>query len=659
MKVILNDQYKSLSSFESEALNQLTVITGKNGSGKSQLLDLINKKSKNNNSVSGVDLKIEPEMHLVQAEGIIKNNVSQVTHDQWKQVVNKNLQAYKSLKENTILYLKTLSENNIMAAGFKMNETTPLVNNTPEFKTLISKSWAEVTGQPLMQEAQVSSVHQRNLNRKVLNHQNEGMIKFIEELCQHTGKSEGNLVEADFYNSPIQEHLIDENDLFSSQVEIIFYNYAKRRDQNRKAYFYKKEEGENNASTSDSEFVKLYQPPWNVINQILDALEIDFYFKGIEKSEFTIEAPIEFSLLKKSSEEKIPFNDLSSGEKVIIGLIIKLFTSEYYQEKLSFPELLILDEPDSHLHPEMSKLLLDVLEETFVKRYGIKVIITTHSPSTIALCKEEYIYQLQNGEITSLKKISKDDALKLLTSFIPTLSIDYNNHKQVFVESPTDRYYYESIFNRLNLEYRYPFKLYFISNGYGKGNCEQVVDVVKEIRKSGNDTCFGIIDWDKKNKSDDFIKVHGQNNRYSLENFTYDPIYLAVLFLEMKALNLHTEIGIDLSFNEYTIGENPALIKLVIDWFFKSYYLVHNVSQSDKENLKTVYYHNEVQVDIPMWYLEFNGHDLEQRLKQAFKPLEKFRSEGKLQQDLSIIAAKCFPLVPKDTEQIITNIING
>lgn len=659
MKIILNDQYKSLSSFESEPLSQLTVITGKNGSGKSQLLDLINKKSKNDNAVSGVDFKTEPAISLVQAEGIIKSNVSQVTHDQWKQVVNKNLQAYKALKENTIYYLKVLSENNITAAGFKRHESPPLLNDTSEYKTLLNKAHSEVTGQPLLQEDKVTSHHQRTLNRKILNHKNEGMMKFIEDLCQHTGKSEDRLVEADFYNSPIQEHLIDENDLFSSQVEIIFYNYAKRRDQNRKAYFYKKEEGEENSSISDADFVESFQPPWDVINQILDKLNIDFYFKGIEKREFTIEAPIEFSLLKKFSEVNIPFNDLSSGEKVIIGLIIKLFTSEYYQERLSFPELLVLDEPDSHLHPEMSKLLLDVLEETFVKRYGIKVIITTHSPSTIALCKEEYIYQLQNGENTSLKKISKDDALKLLTSFIPTLSIDYKNHKQVFVESPTDKYYYESIFNRLNLEYSYPFRLYFISNGYGKGNCEQVIDVVKEIRKSGNDTCFGIVDWDKKNEAGNFIEVHGQNNRYSLENFIYDPIYLSVLFLEMKALNLHAEVGIDLSFNEYTLGENPELISRLVNWFFECYYLVHNVPQNEKDNLKTVCYHNGAKVEIPLWYLEFNGHDLEERLKQAFKPLEKYRDEGKLQKELSIIAAKCFPFIPNDTEQTISNIING
>jgi predicted ATPase len=116
---------------------------------------------------------------------------------------------------------------------------------------------------------------------------------------------------------------------------------------------------------------------------------------------------------------------------------------------LSFPELIILDEPDAHLHPEMTKLLIDVLEETFVKKYKIKVIITTHSPSTIALSPIKSIYELRNNNNSGLIKISKDDALKLLTGFIPTLSIDYQNHKQVFVESPVDAKYYQIVHDKL------------------------------------------------------------------------------------------------------------------------------------------------------------------------------------------------------------------
>ena len=42
MKIILKGSYMSLSSFESEELNDFTIITGKNGTGKTQLIQLIN-----------------------------------------------------------------------------------------------------------------------------------------------------------------------------------------------------------------------------------------------------------------------------------------------------------------------------------------------------------------------------------------------------------------------------------------------------------------------------------------------------------------------------------------------------------------------------------------------------------------------------------------
>ena len=105
--------------------------------------------------------------------------------------------------------------------------------------------------------------------------------------------------------------------------------------------------------------------------------------------------------------------------------------------------VIILDEPDAHLHPEMSNILIKALNETFVKKIGIKVIITTHSPMTVALAPEESIFQLNNHPETFLKKISKDDALKNLTNGLPSLTIDYENHRQVFVESPTDLFYFQ------------------------------------------------------------------------------------------------------------------------------------------------------------------------------------------------------------------------
>lgn len=657
MKITLLDKYKSLHPFESDELDSLTVITGKNGSGKSQLINLIFNKFKNTPEVASIRLNISPEINKIQFEGIIKDNLRNISYDEWKSLVKKLLDDYKKLNENNVKLLKYILDNSLQR-NIKFSIIGNILTKDPEYLELLKLNISEVLNKNIETITKVEKRDENDVLRKIYNNRTEKLFNFLQHLSLKSGKPIETLTDLDFYNSPIDENLIDEGELFSSQIEYIFYNYAKRRDLNRKNWFYKKEDGEENNSISDEEFISTYLPPWEIINDILKTNGLDFSFKGIDKKEFSTDITIDFKLLKISTSEEIPFNDLSSGEKVILGLILKLFTSEYYGNNLNFPELILLDEPDAHLHPEMSNLLINVLENTFVKKFGIKVIFTTHSPSTIALLNENNIYQISNGNNTSLKKISKDDALKILTSFIPTLNIDYKNHKQVFVESPTDRFYYQIIFDKRSQFEKYPFKLYFISNGYGKGSSTQVMETVEAIRKSENKSFFGIIDWDKKNEDNDYIKVHGENQRYSIENYVYDPIYLVMQLMELKAHNVYSELGLDETYNQYILGNEKELAEKAVEWFFEKFYIKFPMSEELKQNKRIVKFLNGMEFLFPVWYLEFQGHDLESKLKTVFPALEKYRNEGELQKNLSIISAKCYPFVHLNTIEIFEKIIN-
>lgn len=311
---------------------------------------------------------------------------------------------------------------------------------------------------------------------------------------------------------------------------------------------------------------------------------------------------------------------------------------------MSFPELIMLDEPDAHLHPEMSKLLLDVLENTFVKKYNVRVIITTHSPSTIALSPESSIYQLRNHTNSSLVKITKDEALKLLTGFIPTLSIDYSNHKQIFVESPVDSNYYRILHDKLHQENLLNNKLYFISNSVGKGNCSQVYSTVKQLRSSGNKTSFGIVDWDLNNTDKHYVYVHGKDERYSIENYLFDPIYLICLLMEMQAHNVHKDLGFDLYYNHYLIGEQSnENLQNIIAYFFSKFESEFPALKYDSPNSRVAYFNNKT-VLIPIWYLEMKGHDIHPKIQKVFPALSN-KSEKDFQKVLLEIMGRCFPYV--------------
>lgn len=661
MIIKFQGEHKSLKTFESENLDDFSVITGKNGCGKSQLIELIALKA--NNQLTGLlNFDFVPNISKIQLEGIENSNLSALNNSNWKNKIDQYINEFRGLGKNTKLLAEAFVENKIW---LEHTDREPFFKSittiTPsEVEELVTNTLKEIEPNWFKTQRTFIEVADRLPQHNFFNENRKKAILVAKFVAKYRNKQIDTLIEGDFYLTPVPDYFLDEPKLFGSQLEFVFYNYAKRRDQNQRLFFEKSTYNEENNSISDEEFIKTFTPPWVSINEILKHHTLQFQFKGIERKDFSNDANISFQLIKTTVGKDIEFQHLSSGEKVIIGLIIKLFTSHYYSEKLEFPELIVLDEPDAHLHPEMSKLLIDVLLGTFVQKLGIKVIIVTHSPSTVALCPDNSIYQLKNEPITSLQKIEKNDALKLLTDFIPTLSIDYKNHKQVFVESPTDIKYYQTIFNKLNQERNFPFKLYFISNSYGKGSCEQVTKIVADIRESGNTTVFGNIDWDLKNPTSTYVKVHGLNKRYNVENYLYDPIYLSILFMNLKAHGIYKELGIEETVNQYSIGNEPnEFLQKISDWFFSKYYEVHKMSKEVVSKLADVEYLNGKKIKMPIWFLEFQGHDYEIRLKQVFTALNKYTGEGQLQLELTTIVGKCYPFIPKDSELLIEEIING
>jgi hypothetical protein len=85
-----------------------------------------------------------------------------------------------------------------------------------------------------------------------------------------------------------------------------------------------------------------------------------------------------------------------------------------------FPDLLLLDEVDASLHPSMMRNMLDVIDRIFLK-HRVKVILITHSPTTIALAPESAIHVMNRTGPSRLVKKSKSDALAILTEGFATI----------------------------------------------------------------------------------------------------------------------------------------------------------------------------------------------------------------------------------------------
>ena len=112
MKIIFNGEYKSLRTFESEELENFTVITGKNGSGKSQLLRILDEVY-NGKQMDGCSLILEPGVIGLQCDDIEKRGSAYYSYESWKGAVSNYIFEFSNIPTHTRLLVKAIIENEI------------------------------------------------------------------------------------------------------------------------------------------------------------------------------------------------------------------------------------------------------------------------------------------------------------------------------------------------------------------------------------------------------------------------------------------------------------------------------------------------------------------------------------------------------------------
>lgn len=484
MDISFKGNFKSLSSFEWKNIPSLAIISGLNGSGKSQLLNVImgtyNDISRNSRltehtgkefvmSISGVDLD-KDGMIFWQPNGI-----------------NPNLSLRKFGYED----LKFLTQFILFQMRHDFQKRDRIFSQV--------RTSSGNTGRELFKDA-------IKLKSPII----------INEILERTGKSSETIsAEEISYHFP-EEILLEDFDLFQKDsLEMIFY-----------FYIYKKVANEKQGLGIPISPVA----PWEIINKVIE--EAGLPYQITEPDETIVEriftnALNEFSsdsfsikLVRKKSKEEIGFQNLSSGERVILSLSLLL----YYSENRGLrKKLLILDEPDAHLHPSLTKQFFDVVDNVLIRQYGARVIMTTHSPSTISLAPESnhcQIYKLSK-EPTKIEPVQ--DRYELISDLSDGLLVVSPKTKYIVVEGKSDKPFFESVYKTAIREKclkKYP-PMVFIPGT----NKDSVKHWVKEQREIGNADYHGIIDKDQGNEPSDGIKVL---NRYSIENYLLDPINVYV-----------------------------------------------------------------------------------------------------------------------------------
>ncbi len=294
-------------------------------------------------------------------------------------------------------------------------------------------------------------------------------------------------------------------------------------------------------------------PPWEELNQILGEI-FDNKFRCLFPDPTSRQYDYVFTLFEGDAPRS--FEELSTGEQTLLWLALVLFNASKEKNRVADSKRLFLfDEPDAFLHPQMVAQMFKTFS-AFSARFNICIVLTTHSPTTVAQAPGDSLYRISENQILP---ISTDEAIADLLEGVPHISLDPQKRRQVYVESFYDAEAYQFAFDYTKSKHRLldpSISLSFIASGdripienikqaldkhlpnaskeeiaavtaalNGIGDCSKVVAQVESIINAGSKTVCGVLDWDTQNSTNKEKKIFtlGENVFYSLENWALDP----------------------------------------------------------------------------------------------------------------------------------------
>lgn len=438
------------------------------------------------------------------------------------------------------------------------------------------------------------------------------------------------------------------NSLFNTQFALIFKSYHVRYLDNKLNKVYE-EEGIADAPqylTNEDFKLRYGEAPWEFVNSILERLCLPYSVNDPMKTKR--DSTFDFKLIHKTSNIKINTNDLSTGEKTLMSLALAMYNSTGIGDRA---EILILDEPDAPLHPSMSKLMLEIVEEEIVKKHGIPVILSTHSPTTIACTPANSLYKMTANQ-KQPEQCNLQDSMRILTYGIPNLRVSTERRRQVFVEHTYDVIYYESLFDIISRINDFVTTPQFLPPHTLNGsNCDAVLEITRKLRDMGNTQVYGLIDWDLKNCPESQVAILGMGKRYSIENYLFEPHFLG-LYLVHKKFSSPTDLGFDdcNSYLELTtkITDNNQALQILIDAVEEKI----TWESGDSAVVESVLIDGG-SVNIRSDILTLQGHKYEDMCKEAWPQLRGVRGnnhgDSTLKKDIINTVINVFPgLISKD-----------
>lgn len=614
--------HKSIKNFENVSVPNFTIITGVNGSGKTHLLNAIQNKN-------------------ILTKGITdKEKIRYFNWESFAPQLDDSSSPFEVRKRRETALDSITSQldsrrKNLLTHLAKFEQTTPKLLDLNFTLTATSDSLLGEIRKGLAEPEKNDDIRSTQLLTELLRHK-----KNEENGCYQNIKQYGNLEAklrklTELRNCSVlvfSRQDIDKNlQVFWGNRKILqlkladwFSAWHAEFEYNRLNRYYSEKFGEKDRPwLTDEDFRKRFGPePWILSNKVLETSGIRHRFNRPQHKIDSLNNTFQLFLSDPDTGAQIPAGDMSSGEKIILAITLLLYQTTEDAVISELPKLLLLDEVDAPLHPTFVRALMDVLKEDIVGNCGVPVIMTTHSPSTVALAPAESVHELVRGPTHKLRPITASIATQKLSEGFITLS---RNDVMVITESGADVGYYENVYAALvrNGKVKSHPKLTFIPASKsrkknGDGGCTQVRNWAPKLSDLGIARFRGLVDRDAGASVDTVVSVL---KRYSWENYLFDPLTL-LGFLLSKGVSIPTTDGFvypksSADFLSRPQDEIQPCIDAFVRWIGSS---IGDTAFDDATRVE-VSYEQWSKLTIPKWFMDTNGHELDTALMAVLNPL--------------------------------------
>lgn len=209
------------------------------------------------------------------------------------------------------------------------------------------------------------------------------------------------------------------------------------------------------SSFEDTVFKEKYAKALNILNQVVPG-------------ELTFKEGGDKDLYYFHHGEYLNASNLATGMKsfAIIKLLLR-------QQCLDSDTMLILDEPESHLHPEWQNLYAEMIA-LLVKEHHVNILLTTHSANFV-LALEAYMYKYQLGDITNFYRTSKCNERQVQYELVKEISFIYDDLIEHFAKAKMLRDEYAE---------SYPLSWVMTLEEYAKENWAEYLKPISELSRS-------------------------------------------------------------------------------------------------------------------------------------------------------------------------------